>query len=608
MRDILDLILEFEKKLLAIIRDLLVAPQKVLDSIVARDRLYPGSFKFYSIVTSLWIIFFQLCNRWFDLFPEEFVLPVRLSEFLKSETDFAFLIAPFIGLAEFFIPMAVINWLLFRKNGPSLVDHINLNIYLGGLLLLYEVPVFLAGFILSDLLDASDSAVFDQIMMFVVIALPILFYAWTHIRIFRQRKFLTFVKAAISMMLIGYSSIVWVLGAGFHENIHRLLFYFSYNRFEVQNNAPANVSYSLRPYKEGMYTTATLRSASDERHAAIATTAEGRTLLQVFSPGQAEPTEIDLFSARQYYYDALYAVSDVGSQYVVARKPNRNDTTWLSLVEAGGPVITKPFLDFATANSRFKPGSPDLYFSGFSKKENLPLIGTMKPELTVTSRAMLPGFPDFGVDDFSMEGNNSLEMLIFHISKLKLREITWVKGKRTDTTVTPERTYPVYKNEFSPTSDIWVTALHKGRIGKYNDSTSIISFQVMTDSSFVLNLTSLNSNQSKLNWSYNYTIPADFAYFDHVLTAPDGIYVLGRSVSIFRPAFSYDYLLTPFVLIIDPASGREITQYFLPIDPEHPTHFITFMEGMYMMTSSAFQDSEKVYWCLDGQHFYEIPM
>jgi hypothetical protein len=607
MRDILDLILEFEKKLLTLIRDLLLAPQRVVDSLIAKDKQYVGSFKFYSIVTSLWIILFHLGNQWFDLFPEEFVLPVRLSDFLKSETDFAFLIAPFIGLAEFFIPMAVVNWLLFRKNDLSLIGHINLNIHLAGLLLLYEVPVFLTGFILLDLVGIADSETFDSIMIFIIIGFPVIFYAWTHIRIFRQRRILSFAKAATSMMLIGYASIVWVIQEGFHENIHRLLLYSSYNQFEVQTNAPGNVSYYLRPYEVGTYSSATLRSISNDRHAAIATTAAGQTSLKLFSPGQSEPTEIELFSARQYYYDALYSVHDIHSGQVVARKPNNSDTTWLRMIGAD-PTLTKPFLDLVTGNSRFKPGSGGLYFSGFSKRENLPLLGTMTPQLDVASRADLRGFPDFGVDDFSMGEESSVEMLLFHISKLKLREITWLSGKWNDTTITPQRTFPIYKNEFSPTSDVWVAPLHKGRIGRHNDSTSVISFQVMTDTSFVLNVTSLSTVQTKANWSFNYAIPADFAYFDHVLATGKGIYVLGRSVSIFRPEFSYDYLVTPFVLIIDPATGREVTQYFLPIDPEHRTHFITFMEGMYLMTSSAFHDEEKVYWCLDGQHFWEIPL
>lgn len=94
MGELLDLLLDFERKLLLLIRDLALRPQKISQAIVAKDKSYLGAFKFYTIATSAWIIFFQLGNRYFDFFSSDFVLPERLRKISTVRTRFCLFNCP----------------------------------------------------------------------------------------------------------------------------------------------------------------------------------------------------------------------------------------------------------------------------------------------------------------------------------------------------------------------------------------------------------------------------------------------------------------------------------------------------------------------------------
>src|ERR1043166_2053010 len=109
MGDILDLFLDFERKLIALFRDMIVRPRAVIESIEARDKTYLSAFKFYSLVFSLWIVLTRLTNSWLDLYTDDWILPARLMEYSSSSTEFSFFLAPFIGLVEIFLPLGIIS-------------------------------------------------------------------------------------------------------------------------------------------------------------------------------------------------------------------------------------------------------------------------------------------------------------------------------------------------------------------------------------------------------------------------------------------------------------------------------------------------------------------
>src|SRR5262245_42805434 len=96
MGDILDLFLDFERKLLALLRDMVIRPAAVIESVQAKDKKYLGAFKFYSLVFSLWLVLLRLTNSWLRFYGEDWTLPQRLYEYSQSQVEFTFFMAPFI--------------------------------------------------------------------------------------------------------------------------------------------------------------------------------------------------------------------------------------------------------------------------------------------------------------------------------------------------------------------------------------------------------------------------------------------------------------------------------------------------------------------------------
>ena len=103
----------------------------------------------------------------------------------------------------------------------------------------------------------------------------------------------------------------------------------------------------------------------------------------------------------------------------------------------------------------------------------------------------------------------------------------------------------------------------------------------MTDSSFAINLTRIDSRKNHVEWNATLTIPADFSYNDEMLIDANAVYLLGRGASIFRKDLSLEYVQLPYVLKVDVASGMQQSLYFLPIDTrDNFIYHLNFLESI----------------------------
>ncbi|MBN8651754.1 MAG: hypothetical protein J0L67_10015 [Cytophagales bacterium] len=619
MGELLDLILDFERKLLLLIKDLVVQPKKVANSIINKDKIYLGAFKFYTLATSAWIIFFQLGNKYFDFFSEDFVLPERLINYLQSEQDFAFLIAPFAGLTEFFIPFAVINWLLFRKRELSWLNHITLNIYIAGFLLIYALPWFLILFVLSS--TSLDGGLINIIAYLSVIITPILYYSWVYLKIFGRKKFFSFAKPLCTVLAICYLSISFFLNEPFHELIHRKLFFRKYNQFSPVPDEALLSSYTIidslvRETPEKNFFAADLvHSLTQNTNASVLGEYDRNLMTYTYSlslNSEGVTRNVALHSA-SFNQTQFFSISqpDTSNLFFVLQNNLMavySDTLKIIIIDQSG-INSKPaiFTDHLNVLSNIVKIDSSYIFSGMFRSTKEPIVGRMNlSSNTAENVYTFNGMQNFFIDNLSTNRSTELQALMSHDDKGKLREVRWIHGKITNEGFKQTSEISLYKNEFSPTINFYNGFLHRSRLTNLNDSISIAAFQIMTDSSFAISMTKINTVQKKSEWSTILTLPADFSYNDELLADSMNIYLLGRGASVFHKGLTLDYYQLPYVLKINKQTGQSEGVRFLEMERKWTGYYLPNLESIYTMASTAYQDQHYIYWLLGGRHYYKI--
>jgi len=619
MGELLDLILDFERKLLLLIKDLVVQPKKVADSIVNKDKIYLGAFKFYTLATSAWIIFFQLGNKYFDFFREEFVLPERLINYLQSEQNFAFLVAPFAGLAEFFIPFAIINWLLFRKRELSWINHITLNIYIAGFLLIYALPWFLILFVLSSI--SLDGGLINIIAYLSVIITPILYYSWVYMKIFGPKRFFSFAKPLCTVLAICYLSISFFLNKPFHEFIHRKLLFSKYNQFSPAPDEALLSSYTIidslvhETPEKNFFAADLVHSTTLNTNALVLTEYDRNSMTYTYSLylNSKGATRRVVLHSTSFNQAQFFSISqpDTSNLFFVLQNNLMavySDTLKVITIDQSG-IISKPaiFTDHLNVSSNIVKIDSLYIFSGMLRMNKEPVVGKINLLSGTTENVYtFHGMQNFFIDNLSTNRLTDVQVLMSHDDKGKLREVRWIHGNITNDGFKQRSEISLYKNEFSPTINFYNGFLHRSKLTNLNDSISIAAFQIMTDSSFATSITKINTLQKKSEWSTILTVPVDFSYNDELLADSLNIYLLGRGASVFQKGLTLNYHQLPYILKVNKQTGQSEGVRFLEMEREWTGYYLPNLESIYTMTSSVYQDPQYIYWLLGGRHYYKI--
>lgn len=624
MGDLLDLFLDFERKLLALIKDLALHPKKVADSIVAKDKHYLGAFKFYTLATSAWLIFFQFGNRYFDFFSDDFVLPERLTKYLHSEQDFAFLIAPFAGLAEFFIPFAFINWLLFRKRELSWLNHITLNIYLAGFLLVYVLPWFLILYVIGTFTRFDGEVINYLAYLFTMIA-PVVYYCWVHMKVFGVKKIVSFSKPFITVIAISYLSISLLLNEPFHELIHRKIFFSKYNQFTLEPTADT-LSYSYtfsdtlfdETSTHNRFPANVVKGVTSHVNTSILANYDRNTMQYLYSLIITTPEITRNIPLPQQVVneEQFFSINEIdsGSQFIVLQNnwlTAFSDALRLIKVDQKGvPSNPKIFTDHLSVLSKIIEVDSSLVFSGILRASKEPVLGKLNPALDATQEVYtFHNQKNYYIDFLSPTSSSAFELLMSHDDGGKLKEIIWMQGSLTAKGFKKTAEIGLYKNEFSPTKNFFAGFLHNSKLAYLNDTTSVAAFQIMTDSSFAISLSRINTRQMKVEWNSIFSIPADFAFNDELLADSTSVYLLGRAAAIFHPGLSLYYYQLPYVQKVNIQTSISEGIHFLPMNKSWTGYYLSIPENIYTVSSSAYQDDQYIYWwiaCNGGSHYYKI--
>jgi hypothetical protein len=604
MGELFDLILDFERKFIHLLRDLLLFPRKIVTSILEKNRTYISAFKFFSISLSLWIIFGQFWFTFIEKPNPESILPDRIIKINSSYEDFEILILPVVILFEYFIPIALINSIFFRKRELSTLNHIALNIYIAGMLLLYALPVI--GILLAVELFTSKNWVLDlldPIAYLFLCIVPAIYYGMFHLRIFGSPKFLNFIKSTSSLSIVVYLSFNYLFLGQFHSIIHRKLYYMfsvktelqpelslDYYKYENRKNQALSVivGNNTKPIESHSFIQMKLSNPSTKLYFNNLNRKDTLTIL-------LDSTDFAMLKTPRYSINEI----DTNEFIIIKNRLNKgNEIDFINLksklkhISLNDPTIA--------AHSKAFKFLGDIYITGFDINSSKACIQKYNQNNGKTTRIELDKVvPGFLINDLITTSIDSTIWVIGHIpTKNKVKEIHILGFQTTDSLFKLKKDIQLLKNDFSPqlmrSNDIKILAV--------NDTIALASFQIKNDSTFTTSISCLNILTGEMIWSKPQVLNSDFSISDQILFDQESIYMVGRAASLFRNSiFTSDYYI-PYIKKISITNGTDLGVSFLG----NVKHEIADLSSFLNHKASGYKQGGFIYYSIDMVHFYQI--
>ena len=307
---------------------------------------------------------------------------------------------------------------------------------------------------------------------------------------------------------------------------------------------------------------------------------------------------------------------DSPRQYVVFQNSARSvftDTVWMSRIDENGLLLSqKKFSDNISILTRLIQRNGHTLFSGNSRADRKPVLGELSLSGDSIISTAVIGDRDHFIDDIEPSVNrdsDEFELVMAYHEQSGLKAFTWMKGDYQNGSFRKEKDLIIYQNAFNPAPNFTDHFLHKGNLSNINDSVSIASFQVMTDSSFAIDLTRVDRKNGIAVWHQIITLPFDMIYNDEVLTDEKYIYLLGRAIYIFSNGWSQYYRQVPYVTVLDIESGHQKAMHMLPVETESERfHLTADLHSIYDVTSSAYRQGSTIVWSLEAVHTWNIDL
>lgn len=604
MGEIFDLILDFERGLVQLLKDLMIRPQAVADKIVSKEKKYLAPYKFYTLVISLWIIYYQFYLKSAEFYSDE-DLPRFYVSYLDSYENFVLLILPFLALLYFFIPVTLMNALLFRKKKLSFVNYISLNIYLAGLYMLSSLIVMVIAYPLSQWMtniSESTSDIFQVIVYALLFGFPALNLGFVHVKIFGQPKAWNFIKPLASFGVFLFVFLEFIDGNSFDSFIFKKLYYFSSPKLILEPSPQDFYSYKYVPRSVNYFTWTANSTKNQTGHSFENGLYKEDSLSMVFQfSNKTDTINIPLqkapFQAHQPSICQLNPSQVVLFDYL--NSPSNPSTSFLWDINLESGAITAREFKGRQYFSRYTRAfrlRDTLYFTNYDPERKRSFLGQFNSDRDSIFTQDID-FPNLAIRRVDALTDSSIAAIGAVMINDKLTEIHFLVLKIKGLRVAIVNDVQLYRNEFNPS----VGSFTFLRISANTSRQVYTSYQLATDSSYATHIASYDLENNKMNWEKTYRTKADIALVSEVLFDEKYTYLLGRASSFFRRGFTLSDYCLPFIKVVDNKTGQDLGTYFLEQSDNKLDEFVT----AYDITSGYFDDAF-IYFCADREHFYQI--
>ncbi len=549
MDDFIDLIVEFDKKFLKLLKHIVLKPEIVLQSLSKSESQYVKPFRFYSYISSLVILIVVLLNR-FDIagfWSESFFLPSYWERYYQSANQVSLILFPFLGLYFIIIIASFLSFLMFRKLKLYFKYQVFFTLYQSGTLLLYYLVALTLILVLDNYLDLVwVDSLFMGFIYLLFIIIPGLFVIrsqWSLGGI----KWLRPVKSIIIIILTGFIFSSFYFDLELDRIINNEFFYRNAKeeplslekvpiirkvKYESQENDflfPVNTHTDSAFYLYGIWNGE--KSQIDIR------------LLSDSLPhinNLNEKTHWNWHDISLYHFNnRFFAITHIHLDKGSINK------LW-SISKETVKLIDEDSLRISTLSSIISKNDSVL-ISGKNQQKHAALYYILSDTLELFMQFKKP---ESNIDFMILTNPNTLFTVNSTVENKKMSSIFVNKINLNQKEV--EKSIQLFENRIAnvPAYHEWNSAnrkIYNPWIGISEDSSAIyVSYQLMTEKTFELQLFKLDSNLNLIDKN-SYNPPGNLSYFHAHTIYQDTIYAFGRRLllvpsSPFGKQFSYSFL------------------------------------------------------------------
>ena len=602
MGELLDLFIDFERKLVLLLKHLWTNPRGMVQSVVARERKYLSPFKFYSLIFSLWIIIIQVWHWWdgsfYDTDPD---LPARLASFEAAYLDVMFLVWPFLFFIYWVITLGLVNFLMLRRPRYSLVSHLSFATYIGGMALLSMIPSIALAFIAVTIL--GDSELVLLISLFAIPFAFILQFTW---KIY-VNKWWACVKVVAAVLVISTLTAYLTSESDLHSLFLKKIAYPQYARYKIENNGPAFAQYTPSGHERFTGIANFLNSSlSHSRVAYRVNDNEDSVQYYLLKQSRTDSLAIEFHRSgtsvegeellTNYWHGE--ELNDTLSIITYSCDCKEEDRYLWKINPKTGKISTRISIPYIVPSSQFYFLNDAILFTGQNFNTKIPVIGQLDINNTFHLLDTLDDKAGFQIDTWlvnEIHDSVRMQMTFYRNDNNKLKELSWVSASFKGHQAHRHENVVLLKNDFSPSLNAHHTyddrfTLHNTKLLELDNNHSALIYQVMTDSTFAIKIHKIDTDGQEV-WQKTEVIPADFAVYHHAFLHNQKLILLGKAATYFPVDWSIDNTAHMFALTLNLESGeREALQFF-----DEPENILYYPASLYYR-GHAFQDDKYIYW------------
>lgn len=601
MDDIIGLFTDFEKKFLALIRDLIASPKAVLAEVMKREKKYAAPFRIYSYVVSLSVLLVVILNLTGAGFfaTENRRMPLFWENYEKSQNDFILTMIPILGFLEVILIFSIFTYIFFRKPKASLMQHLKYNTYVISMIAVYYVIALATMNVVQHYRPVDNN---EWLMRSVFLIVPALLF----LNAFRafQNSWHWIMLKGIPIILIGSLIMVKVFFAGnFNERLHAFAMYWKYHKQEVK---PTQASASIPVSHEDLHFQDLIVDSFNSFAGIARASLDTAILLKSNLLGEIEFTKKIFLPQAQgslshYLGAAEIPMSGENDYLFFLEKENHgafNDHPVDIYRLSHDSTTLLGSINAFTANSTCRFRRDKIFFSLYNESQKTPYFMSLDTVGQNKHAYFLRGLEHWVIGDFQFDEEGDSVLLLAHHEneKKSLSQVALVKAVLTDSGFHPVTKSVLYDNPYSDrinhrTGDLSKTKISRERLFEGSDSgTYVASYRIFTDKSFALKVSVIDNKNLDQRWTKDINLPYDLVYFDDVVVKDHAIVIAGRAYQVITNGFLETPYYRPFIIKLDERTGE--TTDFAILEQHYPIE--NFEASLIFNPSKVFYDDNRI--------------
>jgi hypothetical protein len=600
MDDIIGLFTDFEKKFLALIRDLIGRPKAVLAEVMKREKKYAAPFRIYSYVVSLSVLLVVILNYTGAGFfvTENRHMPLFWENYEKSKNDFILTMVPILGFLEVILIFSIFTYVLFRKPAASLFQHLKFNTYVISVIAIYYVIMLAAFNVLQYYYPIGNVWVIRTVFLIV----PALMFL-NSFRAFQNAWYWIFLKG-VSIIAIASFIMVRIFFAGnFNERLHAFAMYWKYHKNEVK---ATQTSASIPLSTEGLQFQDLIIDSFNSFSGIARTALDSAILLKSNLLGEIEFTRKISLPQSQGEFGNYIGAAEIPVS-------GKNDYLFFLEKQSDGTFTDHPVdiyhlshdhttllgsINAFTANTTCRYKKDQIFFSLYNHGQNTPYLMSMDTIGQHKRAHFLLGMENWVIGDFQFDNSGDSVLILAHHEneKQSLSQVALVKAVLTDSSFQSLSKTLLYDNPYSDrinhrTGDLSKSKISKEKLFIGSDSgTFVASYRIFTDKSFALKVSLVEEKTLSQRWSRDINLPYDLVYFDDVIVKDHAVIIAGRAYQLITNGFLETPYYRPFVMKLDESTGENTD--FAILEQHYPVE--NFESSLIFNPSKVFYEDNRV--------------